>query len=457
MLWQLMNPRRWLPGLYCAGLATLVYFGCLAVPLRPQGADTVPGRLGMLALACEGSPDLTGVSWLREETRQGRPPYWVQVSSDQHALVSTFGPGPAYLGWPFAADLKPGTVITDAEIQSRARHAAAAAVSVSAFLAAFALLAEYPIGIALLAGLVAGGSFAGLGVLGQGLWQQSAALPFFMAAAAGGFWAKHNVWAVVPAVLAAVVAAWLRPPDIALAIALLAFALARAPNLRHKNSAVLVTLLGAVLVSLPFIFYEIWYFDWFLPASQFLVHLKPNDGLFALSLGTWLLGGAGLLVSPARGLLFYAPAWFVAIFETVRSRRRSAAVSWLGAGLLAQLLIYVSFRKWWGGICLGPRLLAIPCWIAILIATPVLLSSRRVLARLAAVALGLTLLSGILTARTYNPLRWEVPVNPNSNPVRFFDVEGYPPFALGRQPVPGVLTDAPARPQLFCSPRTLGP
>lgn len=113
--------------------------------------------------------------------------------------------------------------------------------------------------------------------------------------------------------------------------------------------------------------------------------------------------------------------------------------------------------KWWGGICLGPRLLAIPCWIAILIATPVLLSSRRVLARLAAVALGLTLLSGILTARTYNPLRWEVPVNPNSNPVRFFDVEGYPPFALGRQPVPGVLTDAPARPQLFCSPRTLGP
>ena len=89
-------------------------------PLSAQGGDTVPGRLGMVTMACDGASDLGRVEWLRWESMQGRKPYWARVSEDQGSLVSTFGPGSGYLGFWFFLDVEPGAVVYDQDLMRRA-------------------------------------------------------------------------------------------------------------------------------------------------------------------------------------------------------------------------------------------------------------------------------------------------------------------------------------------------
>jgi len=66
----------------------------------------------------------------------------------------------------------------------------------------------------------------------------------------------------------------------------------------------------------------------------------------------------GLLFSPFRGLLFYAPALAVAAYAYLTARRRqllSDAVSPLGLLTIGYLLLISSYFVWWGGWSYGPR------------------------------------------------------------------------------------------------------
>ena len=66
----------------------------------------------------------------------------------------------------------------------------------------------------------------------------------------------------------------------------------------------------------------------------------------------------GLLFSPFRGLLFYAPALAVAAYAYLTARRRqllSDAVSPLGLLTLGYLALISSYFVWWGGWSYGPR------------------------------------------------------------------------------------------------------
>ncbi len=118
-----------------AGLALLSFvlpLGlALSVPLRPQGGDTVPGKVGMHVLQCERSFDLAGAGWLRERTLAGKRPYYAVVTADRSRLVSTWGPGPAVWGALTSLPLDPGLVVDDATLARRARRSAAFAVALA--------------------------------------------------------------------------------------------------------------------------------------------------------------------------------------------------------------------------------------------------------------------------------------------------------------------------------------
>lgn len=76
--------------------------------------------------------------------------------------------------------------------------------------------------------------------------------------------------------------------------------------------------------------------------------------------GSFPAGLAGVLVSPARGLLVFTPALALALLAMVRvALRRSTDpfLAALAAGVLLLIAAVAKWEVWWGGHTFGPRLL----------------------------------------------------------------------------------------------------
>lgn len=75
--------------------------------------------------------------------------------------------------------------------------------------------------------------------------------------------------------------------------------------------------------------------------------------------GPLLVGVAGLLISPNRGLLVYTPIMLFALWGAVRVWRVAAPewLRWLTVGVLLHVVVHAKFREWWGGYTYGPRYL----------------------------------------------------------------------------------------------------
>jgi hypothetical protein len=101
--------------------------------------------------------------------------------------------------------------------------------------------------------------------------------------------------------------------------------------------------------------------------------------------GTWsadvLQGVAGLLVSPNRGLLVYAPVLAFALVGLGKALggRRSRDLQLLAAGWVANLLMLGAYAVWWGGHSFGPRLLAdsLPALVMLLVTVWEAVEGRR--------------------------------------------------------------------------------
>ncbi len=81
--------------------------------------------------------------------------------------------------------------------------------------------------------------------------------------------------------------------------------------------------------------------------------------LFGLGMRN-LVGLAGLLISPSRGLFIYTPIALLALPGVLYVKRLDDKflrnTLYLGAlGVLGVVFIYTSFECWWGGGCYGPR------------------------------------------------------------------------------------------------------
>lgn len=122
-----------------------------------------------------------------------------------------------------------------------------------------------------------------------------------------------------------------------------------------------------------------------------------NDPATALS-GNAFEGIGGFLVSPARGIVFFAPVVLVAVTGWNRLRRGAPRIAWFSlAAFVATMLTYAKVQGWQGGFSWGPRFLIPVLPLAVLPAVRVL-DRWRDLSRLARAGVMLLVTGGgILT------------------------------------------------------------
>lgn len=141
-----------------------------------------------------------------------------------------------------------------------------------------------------------------------------------------------------------------------------------------------------------------------------------------------LTGLYGLLLSPSRGLLVYAPYLAFAIVALVlawRTRGHVAArLRGLGIIALATLLLYATYTEWWGGRVFGPRFLddqAPVLFAALAWGIGHGLLSRALWRRLFWIGAAWSLLLFNAAALVYDQTWDTAPVNVNFRPEKLFD------------------------------------
>jgi hypothetical protein len=413
-----------------------------ASPLRETSGDTVPGRIGGAVLRCGGTFDLARVDWVKAALDQQRTFYFLHWDHVDE-MTSVFGPGPAVVGALALLDLGEGDSISDASLRRRERLAAAMLVGLSAvllMLAVYAIARATAAGKALawsvLAALVAVLSFAGAATLGQGLWQATTALPFVVGAVATLAWRveRPRLALVTPALL--LVAVMLRPT---IAPLVLGLGITWARDTRSRRTWIIATVI-ALLAAAPLVAWNAIHLYSPLPLGQWQSNARQASSVF--SLGHAGTGVAGLLVSPARGILWFAP---LALVGVVMGLRRSPW-RFVAGGLVLQLVAMALFFKWHGGQAFGPRLLAEATWIAIfLVATALPLGRARIVVAASALV---TVVVGQLGLWSWRPEQWEARRVPEAHPSAFWDVAD--------SPLASTIVSTPAMPHAHDSPPTNG-
>ena len=192
---------------------------------------------------------------------------------------------------------------------------------------------------------------------------------------------------------AAGVAAITRPSDVILLGPILAALAVPAPR----------RLLWLGLGALPPLTLEVAYRWTYFGTPLALFYQSADLGLGYFT-GTWLAGVAGILVSPARGLLVWSP--FVALSPWGFTRRD--APGWVraaGVGAILTVAAYGLTRTWWAGHSIGPRLLADLTPALVLGLAPI----RDSRARAAVVLLGAAaIVAHASGAFLVSPLYWNV-------------------------------------------------
>ena len=400
-------------------IATLIVVVAITVlsPRRQVSADTVPGRYGALLLRCAGTFDLRRVEWIAQlEAR----PYWAQVDDDG-ALVSVYGPAPALVG--SVAMLGAGDAVDDDTLRRRERIAAAFLVGLATCALVLAALARRSLRASLGIGAVAALSFAGAATLGQGLWQQTVALPPLAAALATLAWRERmpRLALATPALLA--LAIMLRPTIAPLALGLgIAWLLDRRP-LKHVAIAAVL----AIAAISPLAIWYLLHFGSPIPTGQLAANAAVTDSVFVLSRAQLGYGLGGLLVSPGRGLLWFAPIVIVGVVLSLRGGPRFDRA--IAGAILAQILFVAFFHMWWGGVCYGPRFLVEATWIGIWLAL-----SRDVRRAFWIPAVAVTVVVGQLGLWRWRAEQWETRRMPDIDQNALWDFVD--------SPVPATLTSS---------------
>jgi hypothetical protein len=391
------------------------------VPLRPQGTDTVAGRLSALTLACAGNHDLAEMPWLKSGVSLEQPPYFLRTTADKKGWVSTFGPGPAWVGQLAAWNLEDGTSLDDQIIRKRTRVVATLLAVLAGLLLYVALLAAQPPRISAFGAMAATLSFAGVSTLGQGLWQQTAALVPLLLVCAAASWGHRYAWALLVASVSAVGGAWLRPPDLAIFGSLLLYAWMVHQKAGWNKKWWIASGVGGLIASIPFIRWNLLYHDSLLFLGQVSANEQIGGGSAFQSFGLgWVEGWAGLVFSPGRGLLFFAPIALVGLFYAWQLKKERL----ICIGLCVQFLLCGVFVKWWGGLGFGPRLLAFFVWVSVWIAFLHYDSYKQNVRRFVCLCASVTIVVGLVGGWRYNPLAWDIPNKSDSNPSVFWQADG---------------------------------
>ena len=434
----------------CAGLLAL------AAPLRAQGADTLPGRLGMVTLHCRGNQDLSDIDWLSRAVSRGTEVYFVRKPGQGRALVSSFGPGPAWLGYPAMVGIKPGETVSDVDLRARARYAAASAVAVTTVLIVAGCAAVAPLSLAVLFALAAALSFGGIPTLAQGLWQQTAELPFLAGALAAALWTRQYPRLLSVVTFCAALALWLRPADAPLLLAIATLGVVQSMRAAQSLWTVSVALATALFAILPVAIWNLWYFDTLFSVAQWSVNQRITEHVFSISPRRIALGLSGLVISPGRGILWFAPLVpaVLGFSATKAIRRNSPGALILGTGIVGQWLLSGMFFKWWGGAGFGPRLMAETVWVAAAIAA--LVASRlsytgRISLQIACVIGAVVGIGGLFH---FDITAVELEFDRIHRPESYFALRAGPWTSIFSG-APKPIIDAPPGPFRYCAPQSL--
>lgn len=179
-------------------------------------------------------------------------------------------------------------------------------------------------------------------------------------------------------------------------------------------------------------------------AVRFGNPLETGYGRDAVRFTTPLLDGlGGLLVSPGRGVLWYAPPLLLAIPGWwLLARRRPAAAALLATVCLAVLVVSATFYMWWGGGSWGPRFL-VPILPLALVPAAELKLRRAGFARWLRPAAALVLAAGVLVAvlpalvpiesHAWRPTRVEVRAQRHATERRFWLLNASPLVSMARE------------------------
>ena len=416
---------------------------CVFAPLRQLTGDTVPGRMGGAVLRCAGDFDLDHVDWVRAQTQTGWDFYYTKLDRAGERS-SVFGPAPAVVVSLALLDFGDGDRISDETLRRRERGAGAVLLALAAALVTLAAAARVAPWRAALVGLVCALSFAGAASLGQGVWQATTALPALAGAVAAFAWRDRfpRVALAVPALL--LLAVMLRPTIAPLVLGLgLAWLVdARAQHVRGARTwrSWLVAGVAALAIVAPLVAWNAIHLWSPLPIGQWIANARAAEHVFTA--GGAATGLAGLLVSPARGLLWFAPIVIVAVIAAARTR----AYRLVALAIVLQLIVMAAFFKWHGGLVYGPRLLAEATWIGVWLA---LGTELRVPRWLLAAALAITIVVGQLGLWRFTLEQWELRRSPEVHPGAFWDVVD--------SPIPATFTTPPRGARRgYDSPPTLG-
>ena len=439
----------------CLGLLLALALTTLSLssPLRPQGADTVPGRLGAYVLACKDTHNLGEIPWIKASTSNSHPPYFFRTTADQRGWVSTFGPGPTWLGQLSLFGLHGDDVIDDKQMRQRSRLVATLCVAFSAFFLFLLLCRSTSLLGAALGAVVGGLSFSGLSILGQGLWQQTAALiPLILALSCMTMVNRHQMMLAAVSLFCAI-GIFTRPPDGFLFLGILFTSFWQCRHIPDRRVWGGLSVCAFILGALPFLLWNLEYHDRliFLGQSSANEHAVYASPFHPVGL-SWLEGIAGLLISPGRGLLFFAPVAFVGLYALFKSRPYRLLILFLSI----QLIVCGAFIKWWGGLTFGPRLLCLPIWLLIWAAFSKFQKQSASLKGLTVTFGVLSCLIGLIGLLNFNPLVWEVPKSVDENPSVLWELPG-PVYSLMVDSPPDDLAyfDSDVGPFRVCAPLPL--
>jgi hypothetical protein len=183
--------------------------------------------------------------------------------------------------------------------------------------------------------------------------------------------ASRGLWQHGPSLLFLTIALWLLCAGESRTVSLAGLFLALAVVSRPANALMALPLavyvlrrrreafrLFAALAAFPLILHGLYAWSyWGDPFSLAQANIVPRVANFG---GNPLIGLAGLLVSPSRGLFVFSPIFLFGVWGAVlamRGRRERPMLPYLLVGTVCLLFLYSKWTIWWGGHTFGYRLL----------------------------------------------------------------------------------------------------
>lgn len=303
--------------------------------------DTEPAELLPISLLEFGRLDFN------EFVRPGVPiPYWFHRVGPR--IVSSYPILPGLLNVPAYAGAH---LLGVPMFERRATLSLLTASTLSAFSVLFIFLTLFELGTPRTTALCLSFAFAFgtcvWSVTSRGLWQHGPSVLFLSVA----LWLicrrQENSVAWAGTFLALAVLS--RPSTLLLAIPLAALV-----ALRWPDRLWLFVLAAAVPTAL-----HVWYCETYLGTLLASGYWNAFPGIANFS-GNPLVGIAGLLLNPSRGLLVFSPFLLFAIVgirQGVRSAERRPLTLAMTAGIAATLCLYSFWSVWWAGHSFGYRFL----------------------------------------------------------------------------------------------------